>query len=120
MPNSSASVKFHYIKGNFFRVSHADGAIGNITPAGLIFVGFYSERAAIPQMMVHEINNEGQVGNEFPDQRVAKEGIVRELDVGTVMSVPTAKHFVRWLNQQIEIAERLGLHANQELADKVN
>ena len=103
----SSAVAFHYIKGNSFRVFHADGAIGNITPAGLIFVGFYSERAAIPQTMVHEITEEGQVGPELPEGRVTKEGIVRELDAGAVMSVETAKSFVKWLQSQIEIAQQL-------------
>lgn len=100
-------VPFHYIKSNFFRVLHADGAVGNITPSGLIFMGFYSERSAIPQMMVHDITESGQVGSEHPDERVGKKGIVREVEVGATMSVETATSIVAWLQEKIDIIQKL-------------
>lgn len=101
------AVPFHYIKSNFFHVSHTDGAIGNITPAGLIFVSFYSERAAIPQTMVHEITETGQVGSERLEERVSKKGIVRELEIGTIMSPETAQFLVTWLQEQISLIKQM-------------
>ena len=82
MPSEMPTVvPFHYIKSNFFRVFHTDGAVGNVTPSGLIFIGFYSERGAIPQIMVHDITEAGQVGAERQDERVGKKGVVREVEI---------------------------------------
>jgi hypothetical protein len=101
------SVPFHYIKSSSFRVIHTDGAVGNVTPSGLIFVGFYSERAAIPQMMVHDITEAGQVGSERTDERISKKGIVREVEVGATMSVEVAQKVVEWLQERIDLVQKL-------------
>src|SRR3989442_6878794 len=45
-------VTFHYIKSSQFRVVHADGIIGGVTPRGLIHIAVFSERPAIPQVIV--------------------------------------------------------------------
>jgi hypothetical protein len=100
-------VPFYYIKSNLFRVLHADGAIGNVTPSGLIFLGFYNERAALPQVLVHEITESGQVGAEHPDERVSKKGIVREIEVGAIMSAETATSLVAWLQERIDLVNKL-------------
>lgn len=100
-------IPFNYIKSNSFRVLHVDGAIGSITPAGLIFVSLYSERNAIPQIMVHEITESGQVGIEHQEERVGKKGIVREVEVGAMMSVETATALVAWLQERINLVQKL-------------
>jgi hypothetical protein len=107
MSDEKQTVEFHYIKSNLFRVTHTDGAMGGITPAGLIFVALYSERPAIPQKMVHEITEVGQVGQECADERVGKKGVVREVEVGATMSVETATNFVKWLQDKIEIVNKI-------------
>jgi|SRR5271156_1348619 len=100
------AVPFHYIKSNQFRVLHSDGAIGSVTPSGLIFMGFYSERAAIPQVLVHEITEGGQVRAE-PDERIGKKGIVREIEVGAIMSAEVATTLVAWLQERIDFVHKL-------------
>lgn len=108
------SVPFHYIKSNLFRVIHTDGAVGNIAPSGLIFVGFYSERGAIPQMMVHDVTDSGQIGSERISERVGKSGIVREVEVGATMSVETATTLVAWLQERIDLVKKIRKTAEQE------
>src|ERR1700676_4214984 len=99
MPNEMPTVvPFHYIKSNLFRVLHTDGIIGSATPSGLIFLGLYNERAAIPQVMVHEITETGKVGAEHPDERVGKKGVVREIEVGALMRAETATSVIAWLH----------------------
>jgi hypothetical protein len=108
MPDESPKVvPFHNIKSNLFRVVHTDGAIGGITPAGLVFIGLYSERSAIPQMMVHDLTESGQVGSEHLDERVGKKGIVREVEVGATMSVEVAQTIVAWLQEKIDLVQKL-------------
>ena len=114
MPTDKTKIKFNYIKSNAFRVVHVDGAIGGITPAGLIFVSLYSERGAIPQVMVHDVTEAGQVGAERPEERLSKEGIVREVEVGGTMSVETATSFVKWLQDQIDLVNKLKSGAGEE------
>jgi len=117
MPDEAPTVvPFHYIKSNFFRVVHCDGAVGNVTPSGLIFVGFYSERGAIPQMMVHEITETGEVGPEHQDERVSKKGIVREVEIGATMSVETATSFITWLQEKVDLIHKLRKSAQPEKA----
>ncbi|SRR5579864_5949818 len=111
------SVPFHYIKSNLFRVIHTDGAVGNIAPSGLIFVGLYSERSAIPQMMVHDVTETGQVGPERTSERVGKIGIVREVEVGATMSVETAMTFVAWLQEKIDLLQKIKKTAEQQKAN---
>jgi len=115
MPEQTPTlVPFHYIKSNLFRVIHVDGAVGNVTPSGLIFVGFYNDRAAIPQMMVHEVSEAGQVGTEHRDERVTKQGIVREVEVGAIMSVDTATSLIQWLQEKINLIHKLRKTAELE------
>src|SRR5271169_2432443 len=110
------SVPFHYIKSNLFRVIHTDGAVGSIAPSGLIFVGLYSERSAIPQIMVHDVTETGQVGPERTSERVGKTGIVREVEVGATLSVETAITLVAWLQEKIDFIQKIKKHAEQEKA----
>ena len=114
MTTEFPTISFNYIKSNGFRVLHVDGAIGSITPAGLIFVGLYSEQNAIPQIMVHQITDTGQVGSENQEERVGKKGIVREVEVGAMMSLETATALVAWLQEQIKLVDTLRKTAKLE------
>jgi len=98
---SPSAVKFHLIKGNFFRVIHVDGAIGGITPSREIFVSLFSERGAIPQLIEQSVNADGSLGEEI--KRSGREGIVREIEVGVMLNAQTAKRIAEWLAKQAEI-----------------
>jgi hypothetical protein len=98
---SPNAVKFHLVKGNFFRVIHADGAIGGITPAREIFLSLFSERGAIPQLIEQSINADGSLGEEI--KRSGKDGIVREIEVGVMLNAQTAQRIAEWLLKQAEI-----------------
>ena len=108
------TVPFYYIKSNYFRVLHTDGIVGHVTPSGLIFLGLYSERAAIPQIMIHDLTEGGQVGPERVEQRVGKNGIVREIEVGATMSVETATSIIKWLQERIDVIRKLQKSAEVE------
>ena len=103
MPESlpPSSIKFHYIKGNFFRVIHADGAIGGITPSRDIFVSLFSERAALPKMIEQTVKLDGSLGDEVA--REGKDGIVREVEVGIVLSLNAAQLIADWLHNQVKV-----------------
>jgi hypothetical protein len=98
-------VVFEYIKSNFFRVIHADGAIGGITPEGNLHLAFFSDRPAIPKMQVHQRNADGSLGEIMNEHTVVRPGIIREMDIDVVFNREAAKSLVNWINQQLEILD---------------
>ena len=96
------SITFHYLKAQNFRTIHADGVIGNITPAGYIHMAVYSERPAIPQEMIQKVNPDGTLGEVIPEKTIVRDGIVREMDMDVLMSVAVAKNIKSWLEDKIK------------------
>lgn len=99
------AVSFHYIKSALFRTIHTDGIIGGLNPNGFLSFALWNERAAIPRKLTHKVNPDGTLGEII--EKEARIGVVREMDVEVVMSVPTAKALKEWLEQKIaEAVER--------------
>lgn len=113
-----SQVKFDYIKSQYFRVIHADGAIGGVTPAGFIHFALYNERAAIPTQTSHLLNPDGSLGERVFEDTVSREAIVREMDVDVVLSVTVAEHLQKWLGEQIEEAKTLQAKAKKKKKSK--
>ena len=104
--------EFHYIKSNLFRVIHADGAHGGVTPGLKVQMALFSERIPIPQKTTHKaVYNESEgsvaVGEEITDERVARKGLVREVETEVLMDVETAKKLYVWLGDKIKLIETL-------------
>ena len=100
------SVRFHYLKSSQFRVILAEGAIGGITPNGMVHMALFNERAAIPREMVHSVNADGTLGTETA--REGKEGVVREMEVDVMLSPTSARLLHTWLGEQIRKLEQRG------------
>jgi hypothetical protein len=97
-----ARVAFDYIKGQFFRVVHADGVIGSVTPTGHIHMAIFSERPAIPRRLVLAIDETGQPTELISNETVSRDSIVREIDVDVHMSLLSARSIQQWLDQRIQ------------------
>jgi hypothetical protein len=102
---AKTSIKFNYIKSAQFRVVHADGAYGGVTPRGYIHASLYSERRPLPQVTEVSILPGDQLGEEKPVFQ--KDDIVRELEVGLVMDLAAAKAFHDWLGKKIQTVEEI-------------
>lgn len=100
------TIGFHYLKSSLYRTVHADGAYGGMTPRGLIDVSFYSERRPIPNYLVHSITPAGALGPEIRDERISKSGVIRELEVGVIFDLASAKSFLEWFKAQVDELER--------------
>ena len=98
-------IKFHYKKSNLFRVIHAEGAYGGLTPEANVFFTFFNSRPPIPETLVQELSEDGQLGREVADQRVCKDGIVREVEVGVLMSPKNVRSLIEFLQQLEKKAE---------------
>ncbi|MER9421448.1 hypothetical protein NKI88_03185 [Mesorhizobium sp. M0317] len=96
-------VVFEYIKSAYFRVIHADGAIGAVTPEGNIHFSLFSNRPAIPRLEVYAKNADGTLGDLVPEHTVVRAGIIREMDVDVIINPATAQALVNWLNANLAI-----------------
>lgn len=92
-------IDFHYVKSNFFRTIHIDGAYGGLTPGGGIFMGLFSQRFPIPQKVTSEIED-GQIGKEV--RKELRSGIFREVEAGVIMDKETAINLRAWLGAKIK------------------
>ena len=97
-PDDGKSVVFHYIKGTAFRTVHVDGALGAAAPSGHVHCSVYSERPAIPRIVKHKIDDDGNLLDES-ETIDGKEGYVRELEVDLVMSADVARALAIWLTE---------------------
>jgi hypothetical protein len=100
---SPSKLQFHYIKSNHFRVIHADGLLGSITPKDDIFVTFYNERSPLPDYVSFEITPNGEIGKEIEADRVVNsDGVIREMEVGVVFDIDFARSFALWLTEMLQ------------------
>lgn len=102
----SKRVAFDYIKSQQFRAIRADGAIGGITPGGGIHFAFYSERHPIPRRLVYEVGEDGQLGSMIGSETIARDAIVREMEVDIFLNIQVTKSLHQWLGERISDFER--------------
>jgi hypothetical protein len=98
---SSKRVRFHYIKSNFFRVGHVDGALGGWTGQGFLHMACYSERPAIPQITEHDVDAEKNVLSAATVLE-GRTGFVREIDFDLMMSRDKAQEIRDWLTERLK------------------
>jgi hypothetical protein len=89
-----------YLKSQYFRVAHVDGAIGGPTPSGHIHLALFSERPAIPRRLVFPLEN-GKLGDPLPEEAIVREGMIREMDIDLMMSVSAAEEIAKLLNKMV-------------------
>ena len=112
MTNTTGSnVRFSYIKSNFFRVLHVDGAIGGVTPQGFIHCALYNERQAIPQITEHELIDNKLGGDATRTE--GRVGFVREVEADLIISRNVAGELRDWLTRQIEMLDKLKKEAEE-------
>lgn len=106
-------IQFHYIKGNFFHVVHADGVVGGPGPsADSVRVSFYNDRVPLPIQVTNEISDAGLPGAEVG--RVARQGIVREVEVEVIMPPEVAREIGKFIIDAAEAAEEARLSNKTE------
>lgn len=111
--DDQAEVVISYFKSNFFRVVHADGAWGGLSPQGDIHVSFYNERAAIPDTSKLVFSQKtGQLVK--PEEFEASSKFVREIEVDVVVDLGTAVKLRTWLDEKITALQLLIEQAQEE------
>jgi hypothetical protein len=101
---ATAKVAFDYIKSQHFRVIRADGAIGAVTPNGMIHMALFSERLAIPRRLVHGLASDGTLGPPIDAETISRGSVVREMDVDIFLRPDVAESLCVWLTEKIQEA----------------
>ena len=70
---------FEFHRSRFYRIVHADGVFGGLTPTGNILMSFFSQMAPTPRTVTHEFDGK-TLGPEVGTQSSGH--IERELEVG--------------------------------------
>jgi hypothetical protein len=102
----SEKLRIEYINSHSYRMVRADGAFCGTSPRLELFISFYNERFPIPRVLVYQATDSGTPGEEILEDRESKEGIIREVEVGITMDLPTAKSFAAWLTQKVGELEK--------------
>jgi hypothetical protein len=98
----SAEVKFTYKKGNFYRVIHADGAIGGLSPNGrYIHMCVWSERHSLPKEQVFGVGADHKL-EDIPKSVDDIGGVFREIEADVALDYWTARALRKWLDVQIK------------------
>lgn len=112
-----SKIRFHYIKGNNFRVIHADGAYGGLSPTGDLFFCLFSQRPPIPTITAQQVDRDGKLGDEILQERVTKDGLVREIEVGVAMRPEIAEALIKFLQEKLDQYKKIT--EKQEQKDQV-
>lgn len=103
-----STLSFRFVKGQFFRAVHVDGAFGGLSPKGdYIHMTVFNERVALPNKIVNKaVGGEGAsvtVGEEI--SREVEGDYVREFESELIMDLEVAKRIRTWLDDKIGQAE---------------
>lgn len=106
--DTRSKVTYHYIKSNAFRVIHADGVQGGLTPNLKVQMALFNERMPIPRQIVHNVKSgPGEGSFELGDEveRSVRDGIVREVEAEVLMDPIVAERVANWLLEKVKDAK---------------
>jgi hypothetical protein len=111
---NSSTLRFDYVKSNYYRVVHADGISGGITSNGNISISFWSELSSFPESIEYSFEAENEEATVEITQRDA---FVREVEASLIVSSETAKIMIEWLKTQIDEIEEYELEMQEKEED---
>lgn len=101
------NIKITYKRTPNYRTYNIEGIVGGLTPKGKIFIDLFNEQFPIAEFVTHELSENGFLG-KIVNKKV-EEGVIREIDCGIYLDIPTAVVIVDWLSARIkEFQEQTG------------
>ncbi len=93
-------IKIIYKKAPNYRTYNIEGVVGGLTPKGKIFIDLFNEQYPVAEYVVHQLSKDGILGKAV--EKKIDDGIVREIDCGIFLDIPTAIAITDWLSARIE------------------
>ena len=97
----------HFIKSPSFRVVHASGVWYGGDSQQNLHLTFFNERTPIPKKLVLNLDEQGMVVGEDLSKRDSKEGVIREVEVDIILSIPSAVEFYRTLGENLKVVKAI-------------
>jgi hypothetical protein len=104
----------HFIKSTCFRVIHANGVWYGGDNQRNLHLTFFNERNPIPKTMVVKLDEHGEVVGEDISKRDSRHGMVREMEVDIVLSVPVALELYKSLGENLKAIQALAKLSPEE------
>jgi hypothetical protein len=104
--SSKKRIQFDFIKAPGYRLIHADGAWGGLTTQGYVYMALYAERPSIPQSVVGTVSDDGNFV-EISEERIARQAVIRDVEVGVLMDIDTAVALRKWLDEKIRVGRTI-------------
>lgn len=101
-------VEAAFVRSNFYRVVHADGAFGGAAPNANIRMTIYSEAQRIPNLITYDFSPSGGMTETGRTPAPSPTNIVREMEVDIVMTLRVARSIRDWLDGKIKEVEMVG------------
>lgn len=104
-PSEVDSVRVSYTEANDYKTVYADGAQGNFTRGGKLFLHFYVEFPVLPKNVVHAVDDEGNLGEPLePHDDVTLE---RRRECGVILDPQTLVELYDWLGRKLSELEAM-------------
>ena len=96
-------IQFRHVRSRDYKIVYSSGAFGGVTPKGEFKMDLFIDYSPSPDVITHSVTGDGlgPVIRREPESSP----IVREAQVGVVMSVSEAKNLGAWLLQQVRAFE---------------
>ena len=104
---TSVRIQAQFVKSNFYRVVHADGAFGGLTASGHIRMAIYSEAQRLPDVITYSLTPGQGLAEVSRDPQLTARDMTRELEVDIVMTVDVARTVRDWLDGKVKELEAL-------------
>ena len=102
-PKPVDEVEIRFERASDYKIVHADGAWGGITPSGSVAIGFYAEYKGEPTSIIYEAKG----GSPTEVRRSGPEPLRRELQVNVMMTESVAVALYEWLGTRLAELETL-------------
>jgi len=103
--NGNKKVRFKYERAPDYRIVYANGAFGGPSPRGEMKFDLFAEVVMPPDYVVHALHPSGELGDEL-EREPSEPNIVRQAQIGVVMSLAEAKNLNAWLGKHINTLEQ--------------
>ncbi len=88
-----------YVKSQLFRVVYAEGIWGGLSGNGDLHLSFWNSREPIPKRVNYRVADNGELVETSRETRC---DLVREVEIGVLMNLATARALRNWLDEMID------------------